>query len=266
MSVAIAGKLVGKYASRMRELEGDLERVGATLMEGFDSSADVVVLGAKANGFHKRITKAGCATMSEVELEQVLSGPPAESKPARRRSLVDNVQQCTDPTLSPDERRERLVEALVDASSAGARLGFVGVVAKERFSAAAARPTARELLIRCGLDETEIVALPDDVPSDVRADLNALAGKSFHFGDDCELEVIGAALRTLVRLGHGRSILVERARGEYENRDVDPAFMEAALAELQSTRVSLASQELTRPEELPLSLERVYLLLDQVLW
>lgn len=256
--VCVAGKLVGPYASRLRELEHRLQRMGATLSPKFDPSADVVVMGAKSKGFAKRVAKSAAARLTEAELEALVENALTDTTepPARRKSAMKVWQglvgHATRPTAA--DRHHAAVAELRDARAHGYAIMLDGDLDRVRSG------TDADVLFLCQPDGCRLYATTPELSAPLRADLHALAGRSVHAGDDCPIPVLLAFLRLQGALGELTQRVWARVRGELENRDELP---EGGLPPLESHVEQPGLVAIEAVDSIP-TIHRIYAVLDEL--
>lgn len=258
--VTIAGKLAGKYAGKSVKMLGyDLERFfGAELVQDFDKSADVAILGAKSKGFLKRIQKAGMAMLSEPQLQLALeeaettakSGRPAKKKPVPSRySLFERFAAIRHRPR--EERRDALIAAIEEVAGHGASVGLDP-------SASSIATDGNAVLVWFAIDGAELWAVPSSANLDA---LRAVDGRTVHTGDDCPPDVLAAAMRVLVATGHRADSLSDRFRLALE--DV------GATVDLESLRAIDAwptDHRITAMAAIPSQVHDVFAVYDDIQW
>ena len=78
------------------------------------------------------------------------------------------------------------------------------------------------MLFLCRPEGCRLYATTSELVAPLRADLDALAGRSVYTGDDCPVSVLFAFLRLQGALGDLTERLWTRVKGELENRDELP--------------------------------------------
>lgn len=256
--VCIAGKLVGPYASRLRELEHRLQRMGAALLPKFDASADLVVMGAKSKGFAKRVAKSGATTMTEAELETLVEDAltDAAHRSVKRKSAMDVWRGLAGHAKRPthQERHDAAIAELRDARAHGYEILLEGDLAL------ASRGTGAAVLFLCRPDGCRLYAATPELPDPLRIDLEALAGRSVYSGDDCPVPILLAFLRLQGALGGLTERLWTRVRGELENRDETP---DAHLPPLESHLRQPGLAAIETVDAIP-AIHHIYAVLDEL--
>ena len=265
-TIAVAGKLAGRYATARGELQGRLKQVGATLLDDFTASADVVVLAAKSKGFAKRVRRAGVPTLSEAELEaavlHVFDSPPVV-KPVRSFHEQEMAASLRPAARSPAPRVP-LLEALDAAMQAGYRV-FDSPPDGTRTDWPPVKRTSapRSVLAWCEFDGLRLFAVPERSPgSALDRDLSTLRDAVVYTEDDCPLPVFGAAMRTLVAMGDDAANVWGALAGELDNRDGHLEAGVESLAALQAVQAELAPHVLTSPAQLNFEIRALFVVVD----
>ncbi len=257
--VTIAGKLAGKYAGKsVKMLRYDLERFfDAELLESFDKSADVAILGAKSKGFLKRIQKAGMATIGEPELQHALaeaeetskSGRTPKKSPPSSYELFERFAFVRDQPRA--ERRAALVAAIEEVAGHGVSVGLDPSVHSSRKDC----PT---VLVWFAVDGAELWAVPTDADLDA---LKAVDGRSVYTGDDCPPEVLAGALRVMVATGRDPDDTWDRFRLAVEDAG---AAIDAD--DLRAVGSWPADHRITAMADIPAEVHDVVAVYDDIQW
>ncbi|MEM6989971.1 MAG: hypothetical protein AAF721_05725 [Myxococcota bacterium] len=268
--IAVAGKLAGRYASRLRELRGRLEQIDAELLDGFDAGADVIVLGAKSKGFMKRIQRGGATTVTEAQLEaaveHVFDKPSAPNKKKKYtgRDFADALGTVA-RSAPRSELRTAITAAIEHAHASG--YDVFPSATPLRWPPLEAEAPTYALLAWCTRSDARLYRVPE-LPKDsaLQRDLATLANATIYTGDDCPLPTFGAAMRTMVAIGDDAARVWASLAGELDNRDGHQAAGLTSQAELEATPPTLAEHMLREPAELTFGIDRLFVVHDDIPW
>lgn len=201
--VAFIGRL-----DRERELTRRLERLGAEVTRELDESVTLVVIGRKAKAKLGTVQRLGIPTMTLSEVQAALATPTERKPRVVKRdgptTHAELVRELAGLTLEdPLELRDSVRSICRQARENGIWFDGYDPARHDVRSTAELEDRTSLLLFWCEDACASYVIPHEEITTAVLRDLRVIHGLVFAGSDDCTVQQLGAAVRTLFALRGG---------------------------------------------------------------